>query len=197
MIPAETFGAYAGAAPRFLFCSATRGPHRQVASPFDCIQWGAMAERGGGVREIATAWPPRGSAPAGGFAPAALDLWASFTAKLRSWVRAEAGAGRLLPWVPVAFGAGIAVYFSADHEPQLAVAIVTALVLCVAAFLLRRSRYFSVLVLIAAAAAGFAAATFRTASIAHTVLERRLYAVSLSGFVEARDIRERTDRFVL
>jgi competence protein ComEC len=156
-----------------------------------------MAERGGGVREIATTWPPRGSAPAGGFAPAALDLWASFTAKLRSWVRAEAGAGRLLPWVPVAFGAGIAVYFSADHEPQLAVAIVTALVLCVAAFLLRRSRYFSVLVLIAAAAAGFAAATFRTASIAHTVLERRLYAVSLSGFVEARDIRERTDRFVL
>src|SRR5262249_52772430 len=32
---------------------------------------------------------------------------------------------------------------------------------------------------------------------AHTVLARPLYSVSLSGFVESRDIRERTDRFVL
>ena len=34
-----------------------------------------------------------------------------------SLARAEAGAGRLLPWVPVAFGTGIAFYFAADHEP--------------------------------------------------------------------------------
>ncbi len=157
-----------------------------------------MAEQGGGrVREIATTWPPRGAAQAGGFAPAGLELWTPLVAKLRSWARAEAGAGRLLPWVPVAFGAGIAVYFSADHEPVLPVAAVTAIMLCAAAFLLGRWRYFPVAVLTAAAAAGFAAATFRTAHLAHTVLTRPLYSVSLSGFVETRDIRERSDRFVL
>jgi competence protein ComEC len=37
----------------------------------------------------------------------------------------------------------------------------------------------------------------RIAHLAHTVLTRSLYAVSLSGFVETRGIRERTDRFVL
>jgi competence protein ComEC len=97
----------------------------------------------------------------------------------------------------VAFGAGIAVYFTADHEPMLVAAAPLAIALCGAAVLLRRQRYFPVLVLIAAAAAGFATATFRTAWIAHSVLTRPLYDVSLSGFVETRDIRERTDRFVL
>jgi competence protein ComEC len=51
--------------------------------------------------------------------------------------------------------------------------------------------------MIAALAAGFATATWKTRLIAHGVLARPLYSVSLSGFVEARDIRERTDRFVL
>jgi competence protein ComEC len=37
---------------------------------------------------------------------------------LRAWICAEAGAGRLLPWVPVAFGTGIALYFTADREPR-------------------------------------------------------------------------------
>ena len=66
-----------------------------------------------------------------------------------------------------------------------------------AAFLLRRQKLFPVAVMIAAVAAGFAAATWKTARIAHGVLARPLYSVSLSGFVETRDIRERTDRFVL
>ena len=33
--------------------------------------------------------------------------------------------------------------------------------------------------------------------MAHAVLARPLYSVALSGFVETRDIREKTDRFVL
>ena len=49
----------------------------------------------------------------------------------------------------------------------------------------------------ASVAAGFATATIKTARVAHTVLSRPLYSVSLSGFVETREIRERTDRFVL
>jgi competence protein ComEC len=116
---------------------------------------------------------------------------------LREWVRAEAGAGRLLPWVPIAFGTGIALYFAAEHEPVLPVAAATAAMLGVAAFLLRRNKFFPLAVMVASVAAGFATATFRTAHLAHEVLARSAYSVSLSGFVEARDIRERTDRFVL
>jgi competence protein ComEC len=116
---------------------------------------------------------------------------------LREWIIAEAGAGRLLPWVPVAFGAGIAFYFTADHEPVMWVAAPTAMAFCLAAFLLRRQKLFPIAVIIAAMAAGFAVATSKTALIAHGVLARPMYAVSLSGFVETRDIRERTDRFVL
>ena len=146
---------------------------------------------------IAGLWPPRGAAQAGGFAPSGAGLWAPLAETLRAWARAEAGAGRLLPWVPVAFGAGIALYFSVDREPVLPIAAITAIGLCVAAFLARRNGFFPALVMIAAVAAGFATATWKTARIAHGVLARPIYSVSLSGFVETRDIRDRTDRFVL
>ena len=158
-----------------------------------------MAERGrapGRTQGIAGTWPPREAARAGGFAPSGF-AWSSFAEKLRTWIRAEAGAGRLLPWVPVAFGTGIAFYFAADHEPVLPVAAVTATALCVVAFLLRRQKMFPIAVMIAAMSAGFAIATWKTARIAHGVLARPMFGVSLSGFVETRDIRERTDRFVL
>jgi competence protein ComEC len=146
---------------------------------------------------IADVWPPRRATQAGGYLAAGSDAWSELAENLRQWARAEAGAGRLLPWVPVAFGAGIACYFTADHEPVLWVAAVTALAFCAAALALRRHRLFPVAVLIAAVAAGFAVATARTAQLAHTVLARPLYSVELTGFVETRDIRERTDRFVL
>src|SRR5450432_1794102 len=100
-----------------------------------------MAERGGSpgrTRGVAGTWPPREAARAGGFVPSGLTAWPSFAAKLREWIAAEAGAGRLLPWIPVAFGFGIAFYFTADHEPVAVVAACAAAVLCVAAFLLRR-----------------------------------------------------------
>jgi competence protein ComEC len=146
---------------------------------------------------VAGTWPPRGAAQAGGFVPAGVPLWASFAERLRTWARAEAGAGRLLPWVPVAFGTGIALYFTAPREPVLAVTIVAAVACCIVAFLARRGRFFVAAVMLAAVASGFAVATWKTARVAHTVLARPLYAVTLSGFVETRDIREHTDRFVL
>jgi competence protein ComEC len=157
-----------------------------------------MAEPGRGARTqgIAGTWPLGGRAQAGGCAPTGFDAWPSLVAKLREWVRAEAGAG-LLPWVPVAFGAGIALYVTADREPVLSVTLGAAAVVCVAAFLSRRSRFFSAAVLIAAVAAGFATATWRTSHVAHTVLAPPMYSVALTGFVETRDIREKTDRLVL
>jgi competence protein ComEC len=158
-----------------------------------------MADEGrtpGGRRGYAGTWPPREVAQAGGFVPAGLS-WPPFLDTLRQWARAEAGAGRLLPWVPVAFGTGIAFYFTADHEPVLSVVTATAIALCAVALLLRRQKVFPVVVMIAAMAAGFAIATWKTARVAHGVLARPMFSVSLTGFVETRDIRERTDRFVL
>jgi competence protein ComEC len=149
------------------------------------------------TRGYAGTWPPRGAVQAGGIAPSGFDVWSAFTLKLREWARAEAGAGRLMPWVPVAFGAGIAFYFTADHEPVALVTAVAAIALSLAAFLLRRQKLLPLVVMVAAVAAGFATATWKTRLIAHGVLARPLYSVSLSGFVETRDIRERTDRFVL
>jgi hypothetical protein len=74
-----------------------------------------MAEPGGSsgrTQGIARTWPPRGAAQAGLHAPTGFSVWSPFIETLRSWARAEAGAGRLLPWVPVAFGTGIACYFA-------------------------------------------------------------------------------------
>ena len=104
-----------------------------------------MAEQGraqGRTQGYAGTWPPRGAAPAGSIAPSGLSAWSSLIDKLRTWIRAEAGAGRLLPWVPVAFGTGIALYFTADREPVLSVVAVVAIGLCAAAFLLRRQKIF-------------------------------------------------------
>lgn len=87
--------------------------------------------------------------------------------------------------------------FSADHEPIAWVVAATAGVLCAAALLLRRHRLFPVAVMVAAMAAGFAVATVKTALVAHVVLTRPMYSPLLRGFVETREVRERTDRFVL
>jgi competence protein ComEC len=155
-----------------------------------------VAEWGGG-RSRAGTWPPRETARAGGFAPSSFGTWSSLVTKLQGWVRAEAGAGRLLPWIPVAFGAGIAFYFTAAREPVAWVTAAAAAVFCTAALLLRRQRIFPVAVMIAALAAGFANATLKTARVAHGVLARPMFSVALKGFVETREERERTDRFVL
>src|SRR5690242_11642937 len=128
-----------------------------------------MAEPGRPHRTqgIAGTWPTGKATQAGGLAPAGFDAWSSFVAKLRGWLRAEAGAGRLLPWVPVAFGTGIAFYFTADREPVLWVAVAIAGLSCLACWLLRRHRLFPSALMLAALAAGFATATVRTARVGH------------------------------
>jgi competence protein ComEC len=156
-----------------------------------------MAPNDHRTQGVAGTWPPRGRAQAGGFVPVGVPLWVSFTERLRAWTRAEAGAGRLLPWVPIAFGTGIAFYFTAPREPVLAFTITVAIAGCIVAFLARRGRFLVAAVMLATVASGFAVATWKTARVTHTVLARPLYSVSLSGFVETRDIREHTDRFVL
>ncbi len=159
-----------------------------------------MANRGSDRRQAqgrVSTWPPRDATRAGSAADSGIGVWSSWVELLKSWLRAEAGPGRLLPWVPVAFGTGIAAYFAADREPVASVAAATAAALCIAAFLARRYPIFPAVVMLAALSAGFATAALKTARIAHGVLARPMFSVSMKGFVETREERERTDRFVL
>ncbi|QUS40184.1 ComEC family competence protein [Tardiphaga alba] len=154
-----------------------------------------MEQSGGQQRNQARAvtWPP--STTAGALAPHHSWTWPFDW--LRAWAQAEAGPGRLLPWVPVAFGAGIALYFAAEREPVAGVAAATACAFAIAAILLRRSSAFPTMLLAAALAAGFACATWKSARIAHEVLAKPVFGAALTGFVETREERERSDRFVL
>jgi len=124
-------------------------------------------------------------------------LW-PMVARLRSAAAAELGPGRLMPWVPVAFGLGIAIYFSAEREPSWIAATVALGGAAVATALARRRPIaFPICLLVTAAAAGFAVVTGRAAWIAHPVLERPVFGAAITGFVERREERERTDRIVV
>jgi competence protein ComEC len=100
-----------------------------------------------------------------------------------------------LPWLPVAYGFGIVVYFTADREPASWAAAALALAgIIVAAFLTRRRALgFAIVISLAAIAAGFATATLQTMRIAHPVLAFPVTA-SVTGFVETREERARSDR---
>jgi competence protein ComEC len=154
----------------------------------------------GKVRERVRTWPQgRARALVGTIRLPALDgLAQRFVDAFRVAAAAEAGPGRLVPWVPVAFGIGVAVYFAAEREPSWIAALLLAGALVFAGFMARRRVVaFAALVLVAAAVIGFAVATLKTALIAHPVLERPLYGASITGFIETREERERTDRIVV
>jgi competence protein ComEC len=103
-----------------------------------------------------------------------------------------------MPWVPVAFGAGVVLYFSADQEPVWWVAAVVVAAALAAAGRLRASPAgFPVAVGAAAIAAGFATAALKSRLMDHPILLTPAYGVSISGFVEAREERERSDRIVV
>ena len=111
---------------------------------------------------------------------------------------AEVGAGRLLPWLPVAFGLGIAIYFTADREPAWWAG---SALRCAARR--RRCR--------AAAADRISAGAWRRrrgGGICRRDLQDRPDRASgpcsarpgmsqVAGFVEVREERERTDRIVV
>ncbi|HVG52589.1 MAG TPA: ComEC/Rec2 family competence protein [Xanthobacteraceae bacterium] len=108
------------------------------------------------------------------------------------------GPGRLIPWVPVAFGLGIAIYFTAEHEPSaIASALLVIAGLAVTYTARMRPVAFPLAVLVTAIAAGFAAVTIKAVLIAHPVLERPVFGAAITGFVESREERERSDRFTV
>lgn len=84
----------------------------------------------------ARTWPVGATRPLWGAAWPRAEF--AFAAQLREWAVQELAAGRLLPWLAVAYGFGIVIYFTADHEPVWQVAAITASVCAICTVLLRR-----------------------------------------------------------
>ena len=138
-------------------------------------------------RRPTLAWPQ----PLADFAQHALQ-------RLREWAAAEVAPGRLVPWLAIAFGSGIIIYFGVEREPALwAAAALVAAMITLAILCRRRPFAFSAMVGLAALAAGFATATVKREIIAHPVLPAPAWSVELAGFVEVREERERSDRIVV
>jgi competence protein ComEC len=143
----------------------------------------------------ALTWPAAGARQAWGVArPHAGFL---LSTKIRKWA-AEEVVARLFPWFAVAYGFGIVLYFTAEREPARWAAIALAIGCTAAAVALRRHHVGFVVGLgVCAMAVGFAAATMKTALMAHPVLRFPASGVTISGFVELREESQHTDRFVL
>jgi len=118
--------------------------------------------------------------------------------RIGEWVLADVGPGRLVPWLAIAFGFGIVLYFTAGAEPAWWSGSAVAVVALVAAIALRRRPLgFALMLGLVAVAVGFATVTLKTARIAHPVLSFPVSGVTISGFVEIREERERSDRIVV
>ncbi|MFZ0525772.1 MAG: ComEC/Rec2 family competence protein, partial [Xanthobacteraceae bacterium] len=111
---------------------------------------------------------------------------------------AEFGAGRMVPWLAVAYGFGDLVYFSAEREPAVwAALMLAALGVAIAIMARRRSFGFPLAAAFAALTVSFAGATLHTAWIAHPVLHHPAWGIAVTGFVAAREEREHNDRIVV
>ncbi len=95
------------------------------------------------------------------------------TAWLADTFEREMDAGRGFLWLPVAFGAGILIYFALPREPYAPALIAVAVGLAIAAWRTRfRTGLFRALVVAAAIVAGLTAAKLRTDHVAAPTLDR-------------------------
>src|SRR5262245_13042852 len=140
-------------------------------------------------------WPAAGGRPGLAWPDRVAKLARGVSQSIGTWVRAEVGPGRLVPWLAIGFGSGIVIYFSVDQEPAPWAAAGLLAALVVAAVLLRTRPFgFPAAIGVAVIAAGFATATIKRAIIAHPVLPAAVWNVDITGFVETREERERSDR---
>ncbi|MFQ5775042.1 MAG: ComEC/Rec2 family competence protein [Kiloniellaceae bacterium] len=119
---------------------------------------------------------------------------------LARWAAAQIAAERerWALWLPVAFAAGVGVYFGLDREPPVWLAptsLALAAVLGVAGR--RRTGPLVLALALGAAAAGFGAAQARSALVAAPVLDKRLGPVWLSGQIVALEPRAKRARLTL
>ncbi len=129
------------------------------------------------MTEAAVDFVPDVQAPAGIFA-------AGLAARL------EAERDRWALWIPVGFATGVGGYFALEREPAAWLGAVV-LGLAVATGLLgrRRSGLLLACLALAVVSAGFAAAQFRTASVAAPILDKRVGPVAVSGRIVAVERR--------
>lgn len=136
---------------------------------------------------------PRPASAIVGLAPLVADIGAH----LRAALRREAAERRPFHGVPIAFGVGILLYFTADREPHLLAPAVGLTLTLAACWPARRTRIVLALLLaLSAMFAGFAAGSLRTLSIASPVIDRPVIAV-LTGFTETVDPRVKGSRILL
>ena len=110
---------------------------------------------------------------------------------LTAWLLREVEQRRLFPWIAVAFGLGILLFFAAEGRPSLWAPVTGALLSIGAAILLRgKPVAFGAAIGLAALFAGFAAGVVRVRAVDAPVLGRVTIA-ALSGFAEA--VEERPD----
>lgn len=146
---------------------------------------------------LAAALPWRGQAASSRLPHRLALAFAALRGHVARAAALEAERRRPFLWLPVAMGIGILLYFAADREPAFW-APISACVLAALAALLMRSRplAFACCLALTAAAAGFAAATWRTAQIAAPLLERPRIG-RLAGFVESVEMRDVGARLVI
>ena len=122
----------------------------------------------------------------------------AFADRIKEWALADVGPGRLIPWLPVCFALGIALYFAAAREPAWWAGASAAMLFAIVAFLCRRRPIaFPAAIAATAIAAGFATATLKAVAVTHPILTSVAFSVDLSGFVEVSEERERSDRIVV
>src|SRR5947208_17123760 len=133
-----------------------------------------MAEGRGRVRTWDVA-RPRGVAWRSG-----ADAFGGAREVISRWFATDTTAGRLLPWLPICFGFGVVLYFTAAREPSLRAALPLVWVLVIATVLARaRPVTFPILLGLSAISAGFATATLRTARIAHPILQHTAWNIPI------------------
>lgn len=138
---------------------------------------------------------PLSSAPVPGITAFAGDL-----SRLVAWAQREmlSERERWMLWLPVAFGAGVAVYFWLPHEPPGWIGAL-GLVLALAGGLLGRARATVVIAALALAAVsgGFSAAQWRAERVAAPVLVKRLGPVMIAGQLRDLSLQRAGGRIVL
>src|SRR4051794_1238517 len=110
---------------------------------------------------------------------------------LRACVAQEIEERRLFPWIAVAFGLGILLFFAADGAPRLWAPLAGCLGATAAAVALRDTLWpFAAAVAAAAVFGGFTAGVVRTIGVDAPVLQRTAIGAA-SGFIESIDEREK------
>ncbi|MCJ2026280.1 ComEC/Rec2 family competence protein [Methylobacterium sp. J-067] len=118
--------------------------------------------------------------------------------RLRHALALEAGQRRLFPWLAVAFGAGILVFFAcADGRPVLPAPLAAGTAcLLLATRLGARPGAMALALALGFASLGFFAAAWRVERVAAPVLTRTLVG-PLTGLIEALDEREEGARLIV